>query len=202
MLEAYPALFRLMGPQDFFRMAQIYVRHHPPKTPVMPLYGEELAVWLDAHANAFAHRPFFGNLARLEWMRRRCYYAADAKPLSGHDLERALSAVGDAGALQFSPHPACVLFQSNWPVVSLWSALQHSPAPAWEMHKKEECAIVVRPALDLMLIPVPKRVFLFFQSLFAGAVLESAVLKLENAFDLGAVLGNALDNGVFSDVQG
>ena len=43
---------------------------------------------------------------------------------------------------------------------------------------------------------------LFFQSLFAGAVLESAVLKLENAFDLGAVLGNALDNGVFSDVQG
>ena len=77
---SYPAVKSLVGDAFFDAMAGDYVRAHPPKTPILPLYGADFAAFIDNFAPA-SRLPYLGDVARLEYALRQSYHAADTRPV-------------------------------------------------------------------------------------------------------------------------
>jgi len=118
-LEAsFPVVRRLVG-NDFFRAAaKAYIRRHPPRTPVLLLYGETFGAFLEGFEPARGV-AYLGDVARLEWARLNAFHAADAEPLS---LARLAEVPQERLAdLRFTLHPSLQLLASRWPVASLWA---------------------------------------------------------------------------------
>jgi hypothetical protein len=61
---AFPAIAKLVGNGFFRAMAGIFVRAHPPRSPLMMLYGAEFPDFLATFAPV-AHLPYLADVARL-----------------------------------------------------------------------------------------------------------------------------------------
>ncbi|MBZ8132727.1 DUF2063 domain-containing protein [Afifella sp. IM 167] len=194
--DAYPALRRMLGDEFFAAMADVYVRRHPPKRPVLLDYGAELPEFLETFAPARRH-PYLPDVARLERARLRAYHAADARPFTLAGLaalpEEAL------GALRLQPHPATQLLISRYPVVTVWSMNAGLTEPAPVDFSRREAALVTRPGLEVETRRLRPGGADFSQALLAGARLgEAAEAAAGKAgFDLAANLADALGAGAF-----
>ena len=119
---AYPTVKRLVGAQFFDAMAGVYVRAHPPSSPLMIFYGESFPDWVEGFPPAQTV-PYLGGVARLERARREAYHAADAEPLSPEAFQAAVGGVAPErlAELRLSPHPSLRLVRSAHPVFSIWA---------------------------------------------------------------------------------
>lgn len=80
-LEAgFPVTARLLGARFFAAMARDFVRAHPPRSPVLALYGHAFPGWL-AGFSPVSGLPYLPEVARIELALRRSCHAADAPPL-------------------------------------------------------------------------------------------------------------------------
>ena len=77
--DGYPAVRKTVGEKFFDAVASVYVRSHPPKTPLMIFYGDSFADFLDRFEPA-QQIPYLADVARLEWARRRAYHARGRGP--------------------------------------------------------------------------------------------------------------------------
>jgi len=204
-LEAsFPVVRRLVG-NDFFRAAaKAYIRRHPPRTPVLLLYGETFGAFLEGFEPARGV-AYLGDVARLEWARLNAFHAADAAPLSVARLaEVPQERLAD---LRFTLHPSLQLLASRWPVASLWAVTGGSdPAREVDMTAGEDVA-VIRPALTVDLLVLPPGGHGFIAALAGGATLGGAAdtalaqypdfdlaTHLQGLFALGAVTALQLPN--------
>ena len=201
-LEAsFPVVHRLVG-NDFFRAAaRAYIRHHPPRTPVLLLYGETFGDFLAAFEPARGV-PYLGDVARLEWARLNAFHAADAEPLS---LARLAEVPQQCLAgLRFTLHPSLQLLASRWPVASLWAVTGGSdPARAVDMASGEDVA-VIRPALNVELRVLPPGGHRFIAALAGGATLDAAAeaaVAREPDFDLATHLQGLFALGAVTALQ-
>jgi hypothetical protein len=202
-LEAsFPVVHRLVG-NDFFRAAaKAYIRRHPPRSPVLLLYGETFGAFLESFEPARGV-PYLGDVARLEWARLNAFHAADAEPLSVARLTEApQERLAD---LRFTLHPSLQLLASRWPIASLWAVTGGSdPAREVDMTAGEAVA-VIRPALNVELRILPPGGHGFIAALAGGACLGDAAetalagqpdfdlaTRLQGLFALGAVVALTL----------
>ena len=185
---AYPAVHRLVGEEYFAAVARVYVREHPPRSPLLMYYGGELGGFLDQFPSA-SKVPYLGDVARLEWARVTAHHARDAEPVA----VSALAAVPESQleALTFRLHPSLSLIRSRWPVVSLWRATTDpDKAGAVDMHAPER-AVVLRPALNTCVHLLSPGDDAFLDALARGAALGEAAnraAETEQGFDLAAQL--------------
>lgn len=175
---SYPVVKAMVG-EDFFRdMARLYLRAHPPRSPMMMGYGAGFADFL-ARFEPVAGLPYLPDLARLEDARRRAYHARDAVSLGPQDF----AGLDDSSLLdlRLTFHPSAVILRSDHAVVSLWGAHQGLYALEDIALETPEDALILRPAFEVEVIALPPGGAAFLADLETGRTLGAAVEALSPA---------------------
>ncbi len=139
---AFPAISRIVGDEFFEAMAAVFVRAHPPSSPLMMFYGEAFPVFLETF-EPVAELPYLSEVARLEQVRRQIYHAADASALPADFL----STISEAKLpdLVFDLHPASDVLAFRYPVFSIWAlTMQSADQPQSDLPSNGEEGIVWR----------------------------------------------------------
>jgi hypothetical protein len=143
MRTGFPVITRLLGQENMDGLAGLFLRRHPPQSPLMMHYGAAFPDFL-AGMEQLAHLGYLPDVARLELALRRSYHAADAAGI-------------DPGILaQIAPEtlinqtvtlaPAVQMVRSNWPIFDIWrfnttdGAAKPRPGP--------QDVLVTRPEFD------------------------------------------------------
>ena len=178
--DSFPVTQAMVG-EDFFRaMAREFVLAHPPRSPVLALYGDGFPGFIENFPPA-AGLPYLADLARLEFLRIRSWHAADVDAVTA---ERITAVLTDPDCLPdslLSLHPALFVLPSDHAVVSLWAAHQaESPTLALAAvdPAQAEAALLWRNGLEVEIRRVGHGVALFIGLLqqaatFAAATAES-----------------------------
>jgi hypothetical protein len=191
----FPVIAKLVGDDFFGAMAKVYLRRHPPLSPVMARYGAAFPVFLE-HFAPVAHLTYLPDVARLELLLRESYHAADHTPLDPAFLGSVPPQ--DLGALCLRLAPSARLMRSAFPVAAIW--VRNTSDPDSPLPHGGQDVLVVRPGFDPVPIPLPSGSFEFFTALNAGAPLEAAAGAASAAthdFDPTAALQLAFANSLF-----
>lgn len=195
----FPAIAKLLGPQNFTTTARIYVQGHPPASQLMMHYGASFPAFLEA-APPLAHLGYLGDVARLELALRRSYHAADAAPLAPEII--GAIAPEDLAETRLCLAPAAELIRSRWPVHAIWAfnMIPDSPKP----QPVAQDVLVTRPAFDPVAHPLPAGGAAFIAALMAGQTLgaaNDAGLAQDDAFDPAETLGLLIAGGTIIAAQ-
>ena len=195
-LEAtFPLLVKSLG-EDFFRaMAGVFLRSHPPDSPLLMLYGDKMPGFLEGFEPVQKY-PYLVDLARLQLALVQSYHAADSMPVDPDSLgsippEQLLEST-------LSLAPSVHLIRSRWPIYQLWRFNTEPDAPKPE--PAAEDILVVRPEFDPIPRLLPPGGGAFIDALLRGECFSSAVEHAENddkdhnlALTLGLLIeGNAI----------
>jgi uncharacterized protein (UPF0276 family) len=195
--NAYPVVRQLVGEEFFSALARAFGMAHPSDTPDLNRFGAGFAAFLDDFPHV-AELPYLPDMARLEWLLHRAYYAPDAAPLDGAALQ-ALSPEAFEAA-RFAMHPACALFASRWAVAPLW--LAHRGEHAFpERLDTPSHALVTRPGVEVRLQAVDAAGMAALKVLEQGGAMGEALdaaFALDPAWDLGGQLALWIDSGALA----
>lgn len=192
----FPVIRKLVGDNFFTAMAGVYLRGHPPQSPLMMFYGESFAGFL-ATFPPVSHLPYLPDIARLESALRRSYHAADAVPLT---MDRIAGLPPDElMAAGFRLAPALQILQSAHPVHSIWAAnTQGEPLPP---NAGPQAVVVLRPEFDAHPYRLGPGGFDFIAALQAGRGLGQAIDAAGPAFDLSATLALLVQGGALIQTE-
>lgn len=144
-VEALRANFRvtemLVGLEMFESIAVDFATECPPRRPIMALYGEDFADWIDGQPWS-DDLPYLSDVARVERLYIECLMAADAPPLTSADLSRS-----ELAGVRLSLHSALRFTWLRSPAMSIWLAHQRAVGSALTVDWKAEGALFARPGL-------------------------------------------------------
>ena len=194
-LEAgFPVIRKLVGDTFFRAMAGVYLRAHPPKSPVMTLYGDVMPDFLAGFAPA-SSVPYLPDMARLELALRHSYHADDAAPVNPDAL--AQIAPDALPQVTFSFAPAVHLVASRFPLHSIWQA----NTQGGDIAKTPQPTLITRPALDPLADALTLPQAAVTQSLMKGIPLGQAVRQGGSGFDLGPLLALILQRNALISLR-
>ncbi len=113
----FPVLAKLLGKENMDGLAGLFLRAHPPETPLLMFYGDALPAFI-ADLPQLAHLGYLPDVARLELALRRSYHAADADPIDPAQLGRLTPDALMHTTVTFAP--SARLLRSDWPVFDIW----------------------------------------------------------------------------------
>ena len=170
---AFPVVRKLVGEAFFRAMAGVYLRKHPPKSPLMMFYGDAMPQFLGRFgpAKSIAYLP---DIARLELALRHSYHAADATPVDVHALStRAPDALMSA---KLRIAPATQTVSSDYPLHAIYRANTQTDAPKPVM--QAESVLITRAAFDPEIHPI-------------NAAAATCVAALQKGQSLGQAMATA-----------
>lgn len=183
----FPTVRAMVGEAFFRDMARVFLRAEPPTSPLLAQYGEAFPAFLDGF-QPLSGLPYLSDLARLEWLRRLAFHAADAAPLpsawfAGLGME-------DLAKLRLKLHPSLQVMASLFAVHSLFAAHQGALEIEDVDPNEPEEALVLRPGFDVFTFRLPPGGAAFFSALGRGETLEEAALlaSATPGFDLSACM--------------
>jgi hypothetical protein len=195
----FPASVRLVGEEFFRGLATIFVRAHPPRSPLLLRYGDDLPAFVEDFEPA-REVPYLADVLRLEIARSQAYHAADAEPASLDALSvLAPERLGEAKAMF---HPAARLLRSPYPVATIWqmnSVGEARPIEDW----RGEDVLVTRPRLDVSVQILPPGGHAFLAVLRDGGPLKAAAeaaFAEAPDFDLSAALVALVKAGIATEI--
>lgn len=196
-LEAgFPAVAKLIGPDNFAKAAGLYLRNHPPSSPMLMLYGKNFADFL-AGLEPLQSIGYLADVARLEYAIRESYHAADA-PM----LDPARLADLDEDALNqtcFILAPATRLVSSPWPVKSVYDFTLTPGAPQPEPVAQN--VLITRAEYDPAAHVLPQGGAEFVLSLAKGNAFKQALQDAGRGFDLTNTISLLLSSGALTDIR-
>lgn len=197
LLSRFPVVQRLVGEAFFSAMARVFAEAHPPASPVLMAWGEDMPGFLDGFPPVAA-LPYLADVARLELARGRAFHAADAEPLRPEDFARAAQ---DPSASRFRMHASVQLIASRFPVVSIWRTNQPGAAPTPLKADQPETALILRDrAFEVPVQAIGAGDATFVRGLQEGATLlacAAASVRAEPAHNPGPLIDRLAQAGAF-----
>ena len=200
--NAYPVVRCLIGDECFRALAGAYAQAHPSASGDLGRFGAELAAFARGWKNVAA-LPYLADVAALEWLVHRAYFAADGRVAARHRI--AALAATDLLAARFSLHPACAWIESSFAIATIWRAHQPGSGVALPSDAgSAETALVVRPQWNGDVLASDGGEIAALRSLRAGNDMEAAIaagLGADPRFDFPRALVRWLDNAVLVEVD-
>ncbi len=194
--SAFPVIRKLVGDQFFRAMAGVYLRKHPPTSPLMMFYGDMMPKFLHRFEPAKS-LPYLPDMARLELAMRHAYHAGDGTAIDAATLG-ALAPDALMGAkLGFAP--ATTIITSEYPIYSIYRANTVAGAPKAVM--QPETVLITRPAFDPVQTLISPSSAACIQALMDEHPLGVAMSTAGNDLDLGATLGLLLGQGAVTSLN-
>ncbi len=192
---AFPVVRQLVGDPFFRAMAGVYLRKHPPKSPLMMFYGEALPQFLRKFepAKPIAYLP---DIASLELALRHAYHAADATPVD----PQALGALAPDALMRarLSIAPATRMVSSDYPIHAIYCANMIADAPKPVM--QPETVLISRAMFDPEMHTINSAAAACITALEQGKSLGEALATADETLDLGATLGLLLAQGAVTEI--
>jgi len=193
---AFPVICKLVGDEFFEAMAGVYLRAHPPKSPVLMFYGVDMPEFL-AGFEPVAHLGYLPDIARLEFALRQSYHAADAAPINPELLQDMPTDQLMGSTLHLAP--SARLLQSQWPIHALWLANTIDNAPKVQMEAQD--VLITRPEFDPQPMLLGTGAAAFVEALGKGRSFGDALKSAGKGFDLSAALAVLLTGGVITKIS-
>jgi len=188
---AYPIVRKIVG-EDFFRgLAREYALGHPSTSGDLNEYGARFAEFV----GAFEHTrdlPYLPDVARMEWLAHRAYYARDPAPFELHGLD-------ESSRLRLTP--PCALLASGWPLARIWTVHQDDYEGAFDVDLRSgpDRILVHRPGWRVQVRSLAPGDYRFLSMIRAnktlGEALEAALAE-DAALDVSLALARWVDAGV------
>lgn len=191
---AFPLVLKLIGADTFGRLAAIYVRQHPPQSPVMMFYGDGMPAFLDSF-EPLAHIKYLPDCARVDLALRQSYHARDADAPDTSALDNPEQAM----AARFALAPATRIIRSAWPLYDIWA---FNMAGATKPRAVAQDVLITRALFDPAPHLLPQGAADWLALLDGGETVGSAtetVLQMHPAFDVAATLTLALSATALTD---
>lgn len=192
---AFPVIRKLVGEQNFRILAGAYLRAHPPASPLMMQYGQDMPGFLETFAPV-QRLGYLPDVARLELALCASYHAADVPPVTSDALQTVAPDRLMTARLRLAPPVRLV--RSRWPIHGIWRFNTEDGAPS--PVDQGENVLILRPEFDPAPHLLPPGGGSFVAALLEGetfgATYEKTVAKVPE-FDLPALLsllfsGNAI----------
>jgi hypothetical protein len=192
----FPAVAKLIGPENFSKAAGIYLRAHPPTSPMLMLYGKGFADFL-AGLEPLKSIGYLGDVARLEYAMRESYHAADAPAFDPSRLQDMDDE--ELNATRFVLAPASRLVTSPWPVLAVYNftLIEGSPAP----EAIAQNVLITRPEYDPIPHELPQGAAEFIAALGKGQTFGEALRAAGRGFDLTNTISLLLGSGAVTDIK-
>lgn len=192
---AFPVVRKLVGDQFFRAMSGVYLRKHPPKSPLIMFYGTAMPQFLRRFepAKSIAYLP---DIAALELALRHAYHAADAVAVDAQAL--ATLAPDDLMGARLRIAPATQIVTSDYPIYAIYRANTVADAPQPIM--QAECVLITRAGFDPELHPIDAAAAACIIALQDGQSLGQAMATADSTLDLGAVLGLLLAQSAVTEI--
>ncbi|MFC4214088.1 DUF2063 domain-containing protein [Pseudophaeobacter arcticus] len=199
MHSAFPVIAKLLGRENMDGLSGLYLRAHPPSSPLMMFYGAEFPAFLEGMPQ-LDHLGYLGDVARLELALRHAYHAADATAidplqLAGLSEQRLLET-------RLCLAPALHLLRSPWPIHAIWRFNTEDAAP--KPQAGAQVVVITRPEFD----PLPQLVSAadatWIEALMRGASIGEALSQAQNIdsdFDLSSPLTLLLQGGAITGLE-
>ncbi|GKY90209.1 HvfC/BufC N-terminal domain-containing protein [Sinisalibacter aestuarii] len=189
----FPVIRKLVGEAFFRAMAVIFLRAHPPASPVLALWGDAFPGFLERFGPV-AHLPYLADTARLEYALRRAYHAGDAAPIPPEAL-----GTPDLMSARLRLAPATQVLASPYPIHAIWRANTEPGAPPAD--GGAETVLIARPDWDPWPRPVTPEAGRFITALQAGAPFGAAAEAAGTGHDLAATLTLLLDTKSITAIE-
>jgi hypothetical protein len=190
--QAFPVVRALVGEEFFTAMARVHLRAHPPRSPLLMLYGEDMPAFLEGF-DPVRHLGYLPDVARLELALRRSYHAADADAVPAQPLQSLAPERFLASRIAFAP--AARLLRSRWPVATIWAAnARGGPQPRAAV---AEDVLITRAGYDPEPVLLPTGAGPFIAALMNRETVSEALEKAPE-FDLTATLGILLSGAAIT----
>lgn len=189
---AFPAIRALVGDAFFDAMAGVFLRQHPPSSPLMMFYGAEMPEFLAGFPPAVP-LPYLPDIARLELAMRHAYHAGDTSPITAEALAAIPPEALEGMRLSFAPAVQCL--SSAYALYGIYRAATDSAAQ--KPGKDAEAVLIARPEMDPTVDPMTPANAACLSALLDGATLADAAGAAPDA-DLGALLGLLLQRNAIT----
>lgn len=147
-VEALRANFRvveqIVGPEMFEAVAVDFASECPPRRPILALYGDRFADWLETQP-WHVDLPYLADVARVERICIESLMAADAEPISAAEL--------NASRRPLKLHPAVRFAWLSTPAMTIWLAHQRPLGSELTPEWKAEGALFARPQPNIVHSP-------------------------------------------------
>jgi len=195
----FPVIRKLVGDEFFKAMAGVFLRQHPPTSPILMFYGVEMPAFLDGF-QPVEHLGYLPDVARVELALCRAYHAADIPPIDPQTLQ----AIAPDALLTTHLHlaPSVHLIRSTWPAASLYHANSTPDAPSPKMQAED--VLITRPEFDPEVMALPPGSGAFVEALLNDAPLGEATKSATIAsgdFDLTETLGLLLAAAAITELS-
>ncbi|MBV8613304.1 MAG: putative DNA-binding domain-containing protein [Acetobacteraceae bacterium] len=194
---AFPATRVRIGPARFRALAVDFARSEPPRRPQLSAYGEGFPDFIRGALDP-REAEMAAPLARLEWLRQECYFAADTAPLDGSGLRDV--AAREYPRLRLAPHPASRRADFAADILALWQDCHGGRPERADTRPRAQHVLIRRAGEAVVMGEIAPDEAAFFDALARGAPVWRAVgpaLARDPAFDLARVLGRHLGLSTF-----
>lgn len=191
--DAFPVVRALVGDAFFAAMAGVFLRAHPPQSPVLMTYGAAFPAFLEGFGPV-SRLTYLPDVARLEQAMRESYHASDAQAVGVAEI----AALG-LEALMMRPvrlAPALRVIRSDWPILSIWAANRKGgTAPV----NRAEDVLILRPDFDPEPVLLPSSGVAMLAALMEGKPMGAA-LSLGPEDEAGALLSLLLSGQAITEI--